>query len=771
MAKEKFQRTKPHVNVGTIGHVDHGKTTLTAAITQRQAKKGLAEFTPFDAIDNAPEERERGITIATAHVEYESEARHYAHVDCPGHADYVKNMITGAAQMDGAILVVSAADGPMPQTREHILLARQVGVPYIVVYMNKADQVDDEELLELVEMEVRDLLSTYEFPGDDTPIVTGADQIMPRSTMPIRGLRDTAPFHWDGIPGDPYGGSNSANVRGHVDPNASLGDPESTTRHLIDGGLASTMKRVGDETANDEGKAGSLWAAERDDMAKFLLHVTYPPAQQRSYTNELSDRAEEGFELFPVIGNEEGRPQRNVCGSCHRMPFWVSTNTPGSGMDTPTWRGAYDRFLILPQGRLNVIDLEFYERIAEQGIPEREMWRLSWRSKSEFDPVWDMVLEGSTGYSGYFARQVTLNQATSSDKQALDLLVALEASAAEGGIVLQGEGVVLENEGESRAAVTLQFDGAAYVSLNGEDKRFTREQLVSLAFNGKFVGTFTGRHGENADYTHPQPALWTLGPIHAQRGKQEFPVLSGESKTMTISGRHLREGARVIVNGRAVDASVALGDKERVEIALDALPAPGIHFLQVQNPDGLFSNDFIFHVAAGEAEAQKLSAAPDRLRRELGSAISSGEVDEARRLVHEGAALDRRHPDNGMTPLGDAAFNGELEILRFLLNRGVDASYPNRDGTTALHTAAFLCRREMVEQLLERGASIERKNDRGETPIDVVSGDWSEELSRFYRYLDKLGNLDLDLGDIRKSRPEISQLLLNHRDKGAGSRP
>ncbi|NRB73427.1 MAG: ankyrin repeat domain-containing protein [Verrucomicrobiales bacterium] len=605
----------------------------------------------------------------------------------------------------------------------------------------------------------------------DTPIVTGADQIMPRSTMPIRGLRDTAPFHWDGIPGDPYGGSNSANVRGHVDPNASLGDPESTTRHLIDGGLASTMKRVGDETANDEGKAGSLWAAERDDMAKFLLHVTYPPAQKRSYTNELSDRAEEGFELFHVIGNEEGGPQRNVCGSCHRMPFWVSTNTPGSGMDTPTWRGAYDRFLILPQGRLNVIDLEFYERIAEQGIPEREMWRLSWRSKSEFDPVWDMVLEGSTGYSGSFARQVTLNQATSSDRQALDLLVALEASAAEGGIVLQGEGVVLENEGESRAAVTLQFDGAAYVSLNGEDKRFTREQLVSLAFNGKFVGTFTGRHGENADYTHPQPALWTLGPIHAQRGKQEFPVLSGESKTMTISGRHLREGARVIVNGRAVDASVALGDKERVEIALDALPAPGIHFLQVQNPDGLFSNDFIFHVAAGEAEAQKLSAAPDRLRRELGSAISSGEVDEVRRLVHEGAALDRRHPDNGMTPLGDAAFNGELEILRFLLNRGVDASYPNRDGNTALHTAAFLCRREMVEQLLERGASIERKNDRGETPIDVVSGDWSEELSRFYRYLDKLGNLDLDLGDIRKSRLEISQLLLNHRDKGAGSRP
>ena len=174
MAKEKFERTKPHVNVGTIGHVDHGKTTLTAALTKHCASAYGGEVREFDQIDNAPEERERGITIATAHVEYESGSRHYAHVDCPGHADYVKNMITGAAQMDGAVLVVSAADGPMPQTREHILLARQVGVPRIVVYMNKSDMVDDDELLELVEMEVRELLDQYEFPGDDTPIIVGS---------------------------------------------------------------------------------------------------------------------------------------------------------------------------------------------------------------------------------------------------------------------------------------------------------------------------------------------------------------------------------------------------------------------------------------------------------------------------------------------------------------------------------------------------------------------------------------------------------------------
>ena len=174
MSKAKFERTKPHVNIGTIGHVDHGKTTLTAAITMHQGAHGLAEVRSFDSIDNAPEERERGITIQTAHVEYETENRHYAHVDCPGHADYIKNMITGAAQMDGGILVVSAADGPMPQTREHVLLARQVNVPSLVVFMNKVDQVDDPELLELVEMELRDLLSEYEYPGDDTPIIMGS---------------------------------------------------------------------------------------------------------------------------------------------------------------------------------------------------------------------------------------------------------------------------------------------------------------------------------------------------------------------------------------------------------------------------------------------------------------------------------------------------------------------------------------------------------------------------------------------------------------------
>ncbi len=596
-----------------------------------------------------------------------------------------------------------------------------------------------------------------------TPIVTGGDQIMPRSTMPIRGLRDTAPFHWDGIPGDPYGGNNSANLHSHVEPNASLDEPESTTRHLIDGGLAATMMRVGDETTNDEGKAGLLSAAERDDMARFLLHVTYPPAQKRAYTNELSEQAEKGFELFHLVGNEEGGPRRNICGDCHRMPFWVSTNHPGSGMDAPTWRGAYDRFLILPQGRLNVIDLPFYQRFAEQGIPEREMWRLSWKGKSEFDPVWDMVLEGSTGYSGSFARQVTLSQETSGSDSTSDLLAALESSAAEGGIVLRAEGVFLEKEKRGRSAV-LQFDGTTYATVSGEGRKYSRAELVSLASEGEFLGTFTGRHGENADFEHPQPALWTLGPIHAQRGKQEFPVLFGESKSMMISGRHLREGARVIVDGRRVDGAITLGDNERVEIALETLPAPGMHFLQVQNPDGLFSNDFIFHVAASESEARELSSStdPNRHRRVLGAAISEGKVAEAKRLIRDGATLNGRHPDSGLTPLGETAFHGEGEILAFLLDRGARTSHSSRDGNTPLHTAAFLCRKEMVMALLERGASTEKKNDRGETPVDVVSGEWDEGLAGFYRYLDEVGSLDLDLERIRRVRPQIAEQLRKH---------
>ncbi|MGE3818352.1 MAG: hypothetical protein AB7I30_02875, partial [Isosphaeraceae bacterium] len=437
----------------------------------------------------------------------------------------------------------------------------------------------------------------------NTPIVSGGDQIMPRSTMPVRGLRDTAPYHWDGIPGDPYGGNNSANVHGDVPPNSRIDVPESATRHLVDGALATTMRGVADPTVNDEGKPGALTAAERDDMARFLLAVPYPPAQRRAYTNVMSSLAERGFQLFHVEGdNDPTKARPNVCGDCHRMPFLVSTNTPGTGMDAPTWRGAYDRWLILPQGRLNLIDFDFYRDVAERGTPERSVWQFSWGGRRRFDPVWNMVLEGSTGFSGTFARQVTLNQASAPENTngplTRDLLDAMERSAREGGVVLRGEGAFLE--GGNARPVALQFDGqfkgGTYVDRIGRRESFTRDELVALAADGRFVGTFTARLGARVDVDSPQPALWTLGPIQEQRGRQKFPTLSPRNATMTISGRHIGDDAHLIVDGRRVAGTISR-EGETVTIALADSPSLGTHFLQIQNAEGLFSNDFLFHVA------------------------------------------------------------------------------------------------------------------------------------------------------------------------------
>jgi YVTN family beta-propeller protein len=440
----------------------------------------------------------------------------------------------------------------------------------------------------------------------DTPICSaaGCTQIPPRITMPIRGLRDTAPYHWDGIPGDPYGGRNTANINGNEAPNCTLDQPESCTRNLVDGGLATTMCMVGNCGNNDEGKAGALTAAERDAMATFLLSVPYPPAQRRAYNNVLSGVAREGFRLFHIDGDLQGDPEPFVCGDCHRMPFWVSTNTPGTGMDAPTWRGAYDRWLILPQGRVNIIDFNFYRNITTLGVPEERMWQFSWVSRPRFDPVWNMVLEGSTGFSGSFARQFTLSQGTVNDALTNDLMGALEQAAGEGGVVLQGEGIFID--GATVTPVALQFDapfqGGTYVERDGAREAFTRDDLIARATAGEFVGTFTARLGPNVDVDNPQPAIWAPGAIQFQSGRQQFPVLSAASPNMAVRGRHIQDGANIIVDGRRVAGTVSceigtLPDcgGESIQVQLQALPAAGMHFLQIQNPDGLFSNDFIFH--------------------------------------------------------------------------------------------------------------------------------------------------------------------------------
>ena len=604
----------------------------------------------------------------------------------------------------------------------------------------------------------------------DTPVVTGGNQIMPRSTMPLRGLRDTAPFHWDGIPGDPYGGNNSAHTRTSVPPNSKIDDPVSMTRHVIDGSLKTTMKTVGDPTKNDEGKSGLLSKKERDDMAKFLLSISYPPAQKRAYTNVLSEKAEEGFELFHIKGdNDPSRQRPNICGNCHRMPFWVSTNTPGSGMDTPTWRGANDRFLILPQGRLNIIDFDFYRRIAERGIPERNMWQFSWGGRTRFNPVWEMVLEGSTGFSGSFGRQITVNKTTAKNELTHDLLNALEDSAKQSAIILEVQGVF--TNGEKSSPVKLQYNQylgeSNYTEVGEERRNIKREKLINLASEGKFVGTFTGKHGPNTDYDNPQPALWTLGPIHAQRGKQVFPIVHNNSKKMTINARHVKNGALIFVNGKRANGNLQFRSGENIEITLDDLPEPGIHFLQIKNKGGLFSNDFIFHVADNEQRAKEIrnSNNPNHLSGSLINAIREGNLKRTRSLLNEGADPNQRREDGG-NPLSTAGFHGEIEIVELLLKRGAKISRPNTDGNTPLHVAAFLCRTKIVKLYLEKGASVVTKNRRGESPIDVVSGTWNDGLQRFYQSITDGANLGLDMEKIKSTRPQILKILRAHSNRG-----
>jgi YVTN family beta-propeller protein len=587
-----------------------------------------------------------------------------------------------------------------------------------------------------------------------TPVVTRGSQIMPRSTMPVRGLRDTEPYHWDGIPGDPYGGINSASVRKHVPPNCDVNVPESATRHLIDGGLAATMAMVGDKTKNDEGKPGRLTAKERDDMAKFLLNVTYPPAQRRAYDNELSTGARRGFELFNIIGDIGNKPGTMHCGNCHRMPFWVSTNTRGSGMDAPTWRGAYDRFLILPQGRLNIIGFPFYRRIADGGQNERDIWRMSWSSRKAFDPVWNMVLEGSTGFSGSLGRQTTLNKQTAKEELNADLLAALEKSASEGGVVLQVEGAFINDKKVN--ATRLQFRDGVYFDAANPDKTYPRRRLIQLASTGRFVGTFTGRHGENDDYDHPQPALWTRGPIHTQRGKQEFPKLYGDNRTMKVSGRHIREGAHIIVDGRRVSGTIRIAGKDNVDIALDELPEFGLHFIQVQNPNGLFSNDFIFHVTDGPEKAAELQTA-------LEAAVALGDLEEAKRLIARGAKINALARESG-SPMSTAAYHGRMAMLRQLLADGGNPNFENRDGNTPLHVAAFAGEIEIVKFLLAKGASTAKRNRNRQTAADIVAGEWSEETAGIYRAIGDATGREFDLDHIREIRPKVAKLL-NSRSK------
>lgn len=422
----------------------------------------------------------------------------------------------------------------------------------------------------------------------------GCNQIPPRLTMPLRGLRDTAPYHWDGVPGDPFGGINSASINAEVAPNCSEDDETSCAGHLVDDTLASVMCDQSRCPVNDEGKAGFLSATERHALSRFLLSVPFPPAQSRPFDNQLTPAAREGFFESNFVNDAAGRTTgAQTCGDCHKAPFDTSTNTPGSGMDAPTFRGAHDRWMMLPQGRVNVIDLLNIVGM-DDSFPERDLWILVGLTPN----MWEMTVQNSTGFSGSFARQVTLNENTAGSPLTSRLLGSLEVSAQEGAVRLQGEGVRIE--AGVATPLALEFVQGGYRERGG-DRRFTRSGLTGMADAGTLIMTLTGRAGVNVDLDHPQPAIWGTGSMHAQTRNVEIPFLS-EAWTLRFKARHVREGASVYVDGRRVEAAVGCDsgelpgcDDEVLTVSLSELPQPGgVHFLQIQNPEGLFSNDMMF---------------------------------------------------------------------------------------------------------------------------------------------------------------------------------
>ena len=471
----------------------------------------------------------------------------------------------------------------------------------------------------------------------DTPVcdVPGCTQIPPRLTMPVRGLRDTAPYHWDGIPGDPFGGTNTASINTPVAPNCSADDPESCTRVLVDGSLATTMCHQTACPHNDEGNAGALDGQTRDALSRFLLSVPYPPAQHRPFDNVLTQDAIDGFFEFSFINDSGGRATgAPTCGDCHKMPFLVSTNTPGTGMDAPTWRGAYDRWMVLPQGRLNIVDLLNIVGM-DDSFPEQDIWTLAGASAD----IWQMVLEASTGFSGSFARQVTLNARSAGLAQTTQLLTALELSASEGAVRLQGEGVLLASGDPTPFA--LEFANGVY-HVRGNSDTWSRTALLQAAASGTLIATLTGRAGINVTVDHPQPALWPVGSIHAQTRNVEIAFLS-ESSSLRVSGRHIEPGAVLFVDGRRVSGQARCEsgtlprcNGETLIVELAATPEPGgLHFLQIQNSDGLFSNDMMFF------SEQSPALARDGNLITSGGAFAPGQFDDNWNTVEVGGSSIR----------------------------------------------------------------------------------------------------------------------------------
>ncbi|NCF87030.1 MAG: hypothetical protein GWQ08_16115, partial [Verrucomicrobiaceae bacterium] len=476
----------------------------------------------------------------------------------------------------------------------------------------------------------------------DTPHIVGADQIEPRLSQTLRGLRGTAPYHWDGVPGDPYGGPN-ASTRERLEPNSDNNKPESAVRNVIDGSMASTMLAPDSDFENGEGKRGYLSKTERDAMAIFLLNLSHMPTPGRAYTDELSEAALTGFERFHVTGARDTKVlNTNVCGSCHTFPYLA---TDQNSMNVPSFRGALDRFITQAQGRNSVIDLGGVKQVAEEGWPEEEVWRrmLNMGEHKRLWPVLDMFKESSMGFSGAFGRQVTLNKDTVSDPVTRDLLDALENSAREESTVLKISARFIANRSVSEANrnIDLHFTNGRYEQ---DGHSWTRDQLVQHARKGSFIGTFTAYHG--ADIVSPPPAIWTKGVLHKQRGAQLFPRIHAEQPSMVISALYVHADAALFIDGRKVSGTIVEAGKDLIEIRFDTLPADGMRMLQVQNPNSYLSNEFIFYVETPDEAIARYQKEPDYLLTTiLNSALINDHPEEARILITAGADLNMPHGD------------------------------------------------------------------------------------------------------------------------------
>ena len=472
---------------------------------------------------------------------------------------------------------------------------------------------------------VDQLIWVLETPPCDHP---GCTQIPPRLTMPARGLRDTQPYHWDGIPGDPFGGINASSLWDSVEPNCDESDPESCIRVLIDGSLATTMCLYGHCPENDEGKDGALDAAERDALARYLLSVPFPPAPNRPFDNELSASAKTGIFEFNFLNDSGLTTGAQSCGACHRPPYLTSTNTPSSenvfadvgsfnGMDAPTWRGAYDRWIVTPQARFNVIDL--LERIGMDlggDFPEQEIW---FHAGARTQANWDMVLEYSTGFSGTFARQVTLSQLSVETELTNKIFNALVQAADDKAIVLHAEGIViLDADSGVVQGISLEYKNGKFKARDsdGEDQEeFSSADLISLAKTGNLLLTFTGRLGHNVGFDTPHPAIWpywTVGEDTFDGIAQQSPTVEitylDDSLTLSMKGRYIQPESTVFVNGHRVDGSVDCVEgelpncsSEYITIQLASEPNRyGLNFLQIQTPNGMLSNDVMFYSQVSE---------------------------------------------------------------------------------------------------------------------------------------------------------------------------